>query len=269
MVRLIAVVVAVVACQVLTPLGASAQVNCQFTLGFLALRDKIPDVVGECLENERFEPSTGSVHQRTTGGLLSWRRADGWSTFTDGVTLWIDGPEGVSIRPYARPRPAALPAARAGAAPPSSLRQPWWDVPAPGSPIQRRVPPEGVPTLPPWARERALALILASLDIRPSATYGGSTSLSTPAFNLGGGRYTAHWFATALPDRAPCTWAGTLRNASGQGYAETFVSTSVRRRDGIKSGMHELPLLMPGAYYVDVTSLGCEWSVTFTPSEDD
>jgi hypothetical protein len=46
-----------------------------------------------------------------------------------------------------------------------------------------------------------------------------------------------------------------------------FVSTVVRRRDGINSGTHALALLMPGAYYVEVISLGCEWSVTFTPSE--
>ena len=267
MVRLIAIVVAVAACHILVPLGARAQVACQFTLGFASLRDKIPDVVGDCLENEHFEPGAGSARQQTTNGLLSWRRADGWSTFTDGVTLWIDGTEGVSSRPYARPQPAALPAARAEAAPAASLREPWWDVPAPGTQVQRRVPPEGVPTLPPWAKERALALILASLDLRPSVTYGGTTSLSTPSFDLGGGTYTANWSATTLPDRSPCTWAASLRNASGQNYSSTFVSTTVRRRDGIRSGVSELPLLQPGTYYIDATSLGCEWAVTLTPSE--
>src|SRR5215212_4842158 len=126
MVRLVAIVVAAAVCYVLAPLGVVAQADCQFTLGFKTLRDKIPEIVGNCLENEHFEPSTGTERQRTTGGLLSWRRADGWSTFTDGVTLWVDQPDGVSARPYARPQPAALPTGRVEAAPPAGLRSPWW-----------------------------------------------------------------------------------------------------------------------------------------------
>jgi len=265
--RILAMVVATALCLVLAPLGASAQVACQFSLGFQALRDKIPEIVGECLENERFEPEAGSARQRTTGGLLSWRRADGWSTFTDGATIWIDGPVGVTSRPYARPQPAALPTARTGAGTSASPRAPWWDVPTPDASARRPVPPEGVPTLPPWARDRALALILESLDVRPTVTQGADTSLSSASFDLGGGKYTAYWSATPLPDRSPCSWAGTVRNADGQSYADTFVNATVRRRDGIMQGQKDLALLRPGAYYVDVISLGCQWSVTLTPSE--
>src|ERR1041384_4742299 len=69
----------------------SAAAECEFTLGFKALRDQIPSVVGDCLENEHFNPDNGNVEQRTTGGLLVWRKADNWTAFTDGSSTWING----------------------------------------------------------------------------------------------------------------------------------------------------------------------------------
>ena len=70
-----------------------AQGDCSFTLGFEALRAQIPGTVGECLENEHFEASTGNALQRTSRGLLVWRKADNWTAFTDGATTWINGPQ--------------------------------------------------------------------------------------------------------------------------------------------------------------------------------
>src|SRR5215213_8608866 len=72
---------------------------CEFKLGFKALRDQIPVVVGACLENERFNADNGNVEQRTSGGLLVWRKADNWTAFTDGSTTWLSGPLGLQSRP--------------------------------------------------------------------------------------------------------------------------------------------------------------------------
>ena len=97
----------VAACLLMTSAGlpeiAGAQAGCTFKLGFKALRDLIPDVVGNCLEDEHFNLSNGNAEQRTTGGLLVWRKADNWTAFTDGATTWILGPEGLADRPNAGP----------------------------------------------------------------------------------------------------------------------------------------------------------------------
>jgi hypothetical protein len=82
---------------------AAAQAGCTFALGFEALREQIPDVVGGCLDDERFDPESGNAEQRTTGGLLVWRKADNWTAFTDGATTWINGPNGLASRPNAGP----------------------------------------------------------------------------------------------------------------------------------------------------------------------
>ena len=58
--------------------------NCQFVLGFKTLHDRIPNVVGDCLENERHNGFTGDGLQATTKGLLVWRKVDHATAFTDG-----------------------------------------------------------------------------------------------------------------------------------------------------------------------------------------
>lgn len=72
-------------------------VDCAFRFGFKELYDLIPDTVGQCLENERYDVS-GDSFQRTTGGLLVWRKTDNLTTFTDGVWTWIHGPDGLQKR---------------------------------------------------------------------------------------------------------------------------------------------------------------------------
>jgi hypothetical protein len=66
---------------------------CTFQLGFAEVQRRIPDVVGECVGNEQPQPS-GDSHQRTTNGLLVWRKADGAIGFTDGHRSWVRGPDG-------------------------------------------------------------------------------------------------------------------------------------------------------------------------------
>ncbi len=76
---------------------AQAQ-ECVFQLGFKTLRDLIPNVVGECLENEQHNADSGDSRQQTTNGLLVWRAADNWTGFSDGQRTWINGPEGLQQR---------------------------------------------------------------------------------------------------------------------------------------------------------------------------
>ena len=83
---------------VLQPGPASAQAGCRFALGFKALAEQIPAVVGDCLEDERVNPANGDALQRTTGGLLVWRKADNWTAFTDGYRTWVNGPLGLQQR---------------------------------------------------------------------------------------------------------------------------------------------------------------------------
>jgi len=71
----------------------------QFQLGFKALADLIPDVVGRPMEAEWHNAENGDGLQRTTTGLMVWRKADNWTAFTDGATTWINGPLGLQMRP--------------------------------------------------------------------------------------------------------------------------------------------------------------------------
>lgn len=78
--------------------GVSAQTAPEFKLGFKALAEQIPHIVGEPLENERHNPANGDSLQRTTKGLMVWRKADNWTAFTDGHRTWVNGPFGIQER---------------------------------------------------------------------------------------------------------------------------------------------------------------------------
>jgi hypothetical protein len=104
------------------PWPAGAQASCRFVLGFADLRHLIgAEVVGDCLEPERFNLINGNAEQRTTGGLLVWRKADNLTAFTDGYRTWLLGPGGLHQRlntdppfeweraPAAAPPPAPAP----------------------------------------------------------------------------------------------------------------------------------------------------------------
>ncbi|MHB0869994.1 MAG: hypothetical protein ACYC5J_11145 [Chloroflexota bacterium] len=69
----------------------------EFRLGFAALAGQMPDVVGEPLEDEHWGDNGDSL-QRTTKGLMVWRKADNWTAFTNGSRTWINGPQGVKDR---------------------------------------------------------------------------------------------------------------------------------------------------------------------------
>jgi hypothetical protein len=76
---------------------ASAQATPQFQLGFKALADQLPAVVGLPMENEHWGANGDSL-QQTSAGLMVWRKADNWTAFTNGSRTWINGPLGVQER---------------------------------------------------------------------------------------------------------------------------------------------------------------------------
>jgi hypothetical protein len=79
--------------------AAAQGTSCSFVAGFDNLRSLVgAQRVGDCLENQQSDPTTGDASQRTTGGLLAWRKADNWTAFTDGYRTWINGPNGLQQR---------------------------------------------------------------------------------------------------------------------------------------------------------------------------
>ena len=102
-----------IASLVLSALPVAAQ-DCTFQLGFKTLHDLLPDVLGDCLDNEQHNPATGITQQDTTNGQLTWRKADNWTGFSDDQHTWINGPQGLQQRlnserlPWETPAPSAV-----------------------------------------------------------------------------------------------------------------------------------------------------------------
>ncbi len=92
------VMVVVVLAMVMSTTPARADAACRFQLGFAALHDLLPGIVGTCTENEGHNPANGDGIQHTSTGLLVWRKADNWTAFTDGYRTWIAGPTGLVTR---------------------------------------------------------------------------------------------------------------------------------------------------------------------------
>jgi hypothetical protein len=79
-------------------LGSGGESGCTFVLGFAELRRAVgPEIVGDCVENQRFAEG-GDARQQTTLGELVWRKADNVTAFTDGHQTWIVGPQGLQRR---------------------------------------------------------------------------------------------------------------------------------------------------------------------------
>ena len=74
------------------PVPTARAADCQFVLGFAALHDLLPQLVGACLVDEHHNPANGDGLQETTGGLLVWRKADNFTAFTDGYRTRVNGP---------------------------------------------------------------------------------------------------------------------------------------------------------------------------------
>ena len=89
--------------------------GCRFRVPFSQFKAEMSEVVGDCLENERYDQTSGDSLQRTTNGLLVLRRGDNRIAFTDGQRTWIRGPEGIQARmnherfEWEAPPPTAVP----------------------------------------------------------------------------------------------------------------------------------------------------------------
>ncbi len=70
---------------------------CQFVLGFQTLHSLDATDIGDCVENQAYQPN-GDAQQHTTKGLLAWRKSDNWTAFTNGYKTWINGPGGLVSR---------------------------------------------------------------------------------------------------------------------------------------------------------------------------
>ncbi|HLG70441.1 MAG TPA: PQQ-dependent sugar dehydrogenase, partial [Chloroflexota bacterium] len=106
-------------------------------LGFKAMHDAIPSVVGDCQDDQAFA-SNGDALQHTSNGLLVWRKADNFTAFTDGSHSWVNGPYGIQERSnsqrfpwegaagHSAPPDTALRAANVGVdVVATNLRAPW------------------------------------------------------------------------------------------------------------------------------------------------
>jgi hypothetical protein len=172
----------------------TSSARCWFKFDLRLLRSEIPDVVGDCLENERVNPENGDTLQRTTGGLLVWRKADKATAFTDGSRTWARGPTGVQVRnnderfpwesePTAVPKPApGAPAASPGgaaAAPPTPQRiVVAGDGAAPPPPTSTPVPPKPAP--PPTATPPAKPTVDVVKEIMDAAIVGSLRQSGLP-----------------------------------------------------------------------------------------
>ena len=79
------------------PALAQSVTPCQFVLGFATLHSLDPVDTGNCLDNQVFA-ANGDAQQRTSNGLMAWRKADNWTAFTNGYWTWINGPYGLAKR---------------------------------------------------------------------------------------------------------------------------------------------------------------------------
>ncbi len=163
-------------------------------LGFKILRDLIGhDVVGECLENERYN-ATGDSVQQTTGGLLVWRKADNWTAFTDGYRTWLNGPNGLEQRlnterfPW---EPDYAPGGGVATPTPTPVPPP---TPTP-APLRTPKPPPPTPApVPPVAPTATPARAPLQPAIDPKLSNALQTLKTTPV-----GETLFAWFAEAAP----------------------------------------------------------------------
>lgn len=156
--------------------------GCKFVHGFADAKSAVPDVIGDCIENERTEAATGDTHQRTTRGLLVWRKADGLIAFTDGHRTWVRGPDGI-LRVRANEERFAWEAAPAGPnAPVQRLVTPG--PPVPTSAPATTTPGVGTPTAAPPAGGTAPA---TGTPAPSAATVVGTKPADPPPFKPAGG----------------------------------------------------------------------------------
>jgi phosphohistidine phosphatase SixA len=77
--------------------------DCEFLFEFAAMRDLLGDqVVGNCLEDQRFVAANDNAEQRTTNGNLVISALDSYMRFVTDTHTWIRTPNGLFDRPNDR-----------------------------------------------------------------------------------------------------------------------------------------------------------------------
>jgi hypothetical protein len=162
-----------------------AQSPCRFVLGFATLRDLVgAQKVGSCLDDEHFNLENGNAEQRTTGGLLVWRKIDNFTAFTDGGTSWINGPNGLQSRPnnerfaWEKDPVQGLPSPTVSSSPPLVSQRPEV-TPSASLPSTPTSPRQSAPSSPPQPDpalvSRCIAVAQELEDRARLAMYGGFT----------------------------------------------------------------------------------------------
>ena len=186
--RLLLRLLAVSAACILLVGAAFAQAMPEYTLGFKALADQIPSVVGNPLENEHYGANGDSL-QQTTIGLMVWRKADNWTAFTNGDRTWVNGPNGVEDRPNSErfsweanraPAPAQAPAPTPTS--PPILSYPQTPPPTP------TMAPLAIPAPQPKANVRVVSTnVLPGTELDANRVYITGEIVNdgpTPAYNV-------------------------------------------------------------------------------------
>jgi hypothetical protein len=197
--------------------GGAAQVNgqesCSFEQGFAVLRELVGEQkVGACLENEHVNAENGNTEQRTSGGLLVWRKADNFTAFTDGGTTWVNGPNGLQSRP-------------------NDERLSWELEPVGPARSSPSPTPRPLPTLPP--RGTLSAEPVAPPLVSGNPVTGGPGTIASPnyAAQAGAGDATASPTAVSRPtsstaSAAAPTTVGTPTSAAASAATPTTANSS-------------------------------------------
>ncbi len=72
--------------------------SCQFQSGFATIAGLIPNVVGNCVANQRASDPQGDAMQQTSNGLLTWSSNTNVVEFTTGTLTWVNSPYGLVLR---------------------------------------------------------------------------------------------------------------------------------------------------------------------------
>lgn len=204
--------------------------DCQFVLGFQVIHDQIPDIVGECVVDQHYNPENGDALQETTKGLMVWRKADNFTAFTDGFRSWVNGPYGLMERLNTERFEWEKEVPTAPAAPTVSLTStPATQAPAPTpTPTPTSVPQHPyfvVPTHAPAVVLPGFTGIIV-MSARLSAPNAPPVFGATATFTYAGNQYTA---ITQSPDgsatvslmitgRPPATCFTVTISHNGQTY---------------------------------------------------
>ncbi|HEX2922589.1 MAG TPA: FxLYD domain-containing protein, partial [Chloroflexota bacterium] len=131
----------------------------------------------------------GDSLQKTTTGLMVWRKADNWTAFTNGDRSWINGPNGVEDRPNSERFAWEADQAPAETMAPAPKPSPTPVLSAPQTPPTIPTPtPPAAPTAQPAANIRVLSTnTIPGAELDANRVYITGEIVNdgpTPAYNI-------------------------------------------------------------------------------------